>query len=278
MAAEAVAADASGGGNGGGGDSSSSSSSSSNSGSGGGGSGIVGGGGLHRLAVAPFGVDAARGAAMKGATAVVSTRQGGPDVIVDAQLALLRAAKAAGARRFIPSDDSYNFLALPEGLNVNSDWRRALAHAARKEETAQFPVVHVMQGIFTDQYVLGFLGMVDGQNGVIRMGDVGRHSALRRRGGPPPHRVLPSDARRPVAASRLRPGGGGRGRLCRVRFRRHRARVLALQTVRRRHAQCQCQCQRPIFRAQISGRPPTRSVWCLPAHRPASATLRLGRL
>jgi hypothetical protein len=128
--------------------------------------------------------DAARGAAMKGATAVVSTRQGGPDVIVDAQLALLRAAKAAGARRFIPSDDSYNFLALPEGLNVNSDWRRALAHAARKEETAQFPVVHVMQGIFTDQYVLGFLGMVDGQNGVIRMGDVGRHSALRRRGGP----------------------------------------------------------------------------------------------
>jgi len=112
--------------------------------------------------------DAARSAAMKGATAVVSTLQGGPDVIVDAQLALLRAAKAAGAKRFIPSDYSYNFLSLPEGINVNSDWRRALANAARKEETAQFQVVHVMQGIFTDQYVLGFLGMLDGQKGVIR--------------------------------------------------------------------------------------------------------------
>jgi nucleoside-diphosphate-sugar epimerase len=111
---------------------------------------------------------AARDAAVKGATAVVSTLQGGPDVIVDAQLALLRAAKAAGARRFLPSDYSYNFMSLPEGVNVNSDWRRALANAARKEEDARFQVVHVMQGIFTDQYVLGFLGMLDGERGVIR--------------------------------------------------------------------------------------------------------------
>jgi nucleoside-diphosphate-sugar epimerase len=112
--------------------------------------------------------DAARDAAVKGAFAVVSTLQGGPDIIVDAQLALLRAAKRAGARRFIPSDYSYNHFTLPEGVNVNSDWRRALGVAAKPETTASFEVVHVMQGIFADRFVLGFLGMLDGEKGVIR--------------------------------------------------------------------------------------------------------------
>jgi nucleoside-diphosphate-sugar epimerase len=112
--------------------------------------------------------DAERAAAVAGAWAVVSTLQGGPDVIIDAQLALLRAAKAAGARRFIPSDFSYDFFGLPEGMNINSDWRRALGVAARSETTATFEVVHVMQGIFADRAVLGFLGLYDGQQNVVR--------------------------------------------------------------------------------------------------------------
>jgi nucleoside-diphosphate-sugar epimerase len=112
--------------------------------------------------------DAARAEAMRGAFAVVSTLQGGPDVIVDAQLALLRTAKSAGARRFIPSDYSYNVFTLPEGVNVNSDWRRALAKSAREEATESFEIVHVMQGIFADRQVLGFLGLFDGDKGVIR--------------------------------------------------------------------------------------------------------------
>ena len=99
---------------------------------------------------------------------MVSTLQGGPEVIVEAQLALLRAAKRAGVRRFIPSDYSYNIFTLPEGINVNSDWRRALATAARQEATDSFEVVHVMQGIFADAYVLGFLGILDNEKGVIR--------------------------------------------------------------------------------------------------------------
>lgn len=112
--------------------------------------------------------EAERADAVRGAFAVVSTLQGGPDVIVDAQLALLRAAKAAGARRFIPSDYSYNIFALPEGINVNSDWRRSLAERARSEVTDGFEVVHVMQGIFADGYVLGFLGMLDGEKAIVR--------------------------------------------------------------------------------------------------------------
>lgn len=111
---------------------------------------------------------AAHADAVRGAFAVVSTLQGGPDVIVNAQLALLRAAKSAGARRFIPSDYSYNIFTLPEGINVNSDWRRTLAEQARNEVSTSFEVVHVMQGIFADRYVLGFLGMFNADEGVIR--------------------------------------------------------------------------------------------------------------
>jgi nucleoside-diphosphate-sugar epimerase len=112
--------------------------------------------------------DAARAEAVAGAYAVISTLQGGPDIIVDAQFALLRAAKAAGVRRFIPSDYSYNIFTLPEGINVNSDWRRAFAVKARPETSDTFEVVHVMQGIFADSFVMGFLGMFDRDNLVIR--------------------------------------------------------------------------------------------------------------
>jgi len=112
--------------------------------------------------------EAERAAAVKGAYAVVSTVQGGPEVIVDAQLALLRAAKAAGARRFLPSDYSFDLFLVPEGVNINTDWRRTLAVKAQAEESDHFEVVHLLQGIFTDQYVLGFLGMFDGQQGVAR--------------------------------------------------------------------------------------------------------------
>jgi len=112
--------------------------------------------------------NAQREEAVRGAFAVVSTVQGGPDVIIDAQLALLRAAKAAGARRFLPSDYSYDIFGLPEGVNVNSDWRRALAQKAEAEVTEGFEVVHLMQGIFADRRVLGFLGLFDGERRVIR--------------------------------------------------------------------------------------------------------------
>jgi nucleoside-diphosphate-sugar epimerase len=112
--------------------------------------------------------DAARAEAVRGAYAVVSALQGGPDIIIDAQLALLRAAKAAGARRFLPSDYSYDVFALPEGVNVNSDWRRTLGEQAHRETSGSFEVVHVFQGMFADRHVLGFLGLFDGDAGVVR--------------------------------------------------------------------------------------------------------------
>lgn len=112
--------------------------------------------------------DAQRADAVRGAFAVVSALQGGPDVIIDAQLAILRAAKAAGARRFLPSDYSFDFFAVPAGVNINSDWRRTLAERAEEHRSATFEVVHVLQGIFTDKYVLGFLGLLDTERATIR--------------------------------------------------------------------------------------------------------------
>jgi nucleoside-diphosphate-sugar epimerase len=105
--------------------------------------------------------EAARTAAVAGSFAVVSTLQGGPEIIVEAQLALLRAAKAAGARRFIPSDFSYNLFGLAEGVNLNSDWRRKLAELAHAEIDRSFEVVHVLMGIFASREVLGFMGLLD---------------------------------------------------------------------------------------------------------------------
>lgn len=115
-----------------------------------------------------------RQAAVQGAWAVVSTLQGGPDVLIEGQARLLRAAKAAGARRFIPSDYSFNLFALPQGMNINSDWRRSFAELAAKEVSPSFEVVHVLQGMFADRQVMGFLGMLDAQAGVVRYYGDGR--------------------------------------------------------------------------------------------------------
>lgn len=112
--------------------------------------------------------DAERVAALRGAFAVVSALQGGPEVIVDAQLALARAAKAVGARRFLPSDFSYNLFTLPAGINLNTDWRRTLAERARGEVSPTFELVHVMPGIFADRGVLGFLGVFDAERDLVR--------------------------------------------------------------------------------------------------------------
>jgi hypothetical protein len=107
-------------------------------------------------------------AVVSGAFAVVSTLQGGPEIILDAQAALLQGAKAAGARRFIPSDFSYNLFTLPPGININTDWRRTFAERAHATASPGFDVVHVMQGILADRTVVGFMGLLDYDRGVLR--------------------------------------------------------------------------------------------------------------
>jgi hypothetical protein len=103
--------------------------------------------------------------AFEGVYAVVSAVQGGRETIVDLQLSLLKQARAAGVRRFIPSDYSYNIFTVADGQNVNTDWRREFAHRA-EQERGDVEVVHVMNGCFLDAGVLyGFLGAIDLEKG-----------------------------------------------------------------------------------------------------------------
>jgi hypothetical protein len=100
-------------------------------------------------------------AALEGVTTLVSAVQGGPEVIIDGQAALLRAARRAGVRRFIGSDYSFNLFGLAEGDNINSDWRRAFSRLAEKER-GPVQVVSILNGAFLDVGVLfGFLGAFD---------------------------------------------------------------------------------------------------------------------
>lgn len=122
------------------------------------------------------GGEAALAKAAQGVWAVVSAVQGGPDVIVDGQLRLLRAALGARARRFILSDYSFDLFNLAEGDNINSDWRRRFAREAEQEAKGAIEVVHVLNGAFLDKKVLfGFMGMFDLGAGVARVwGDGGQ--------------------------------------------------------------------------------------------------------
>lgn len=96
-----------------------------------------------------------------GIDTVVSAVQGGPETIVERQLAWYAAAARAGVKRFIPSDFSFDFLNLGEGENINSDWRRAFARQA-SAMGAGTELVHIMNGCFLDAGVLfGFLGAFD---------------------------------------------------------------------------------------------------------------------
>ncbi|MET9460030.1 NmrA family NAD(P)-binding protein [Streptomyces canus] len=96
-----------------------------------------------------------------GASTVISTVQGGPDVIVEGQRALLHAAREAGVRRFIPSDFTLDLFKLPAGQILSTDWRRQFAEIA-DDESGDVEVVSVLNGSFLDRGTLfDWLRMVD---------------------------------------------------------------------------------------------------------------------
>ena len=116
-----------------------------------------------RVVEGAVGPDAGGALAMlcEGASTVVSAVQGGPDIIVDGQAHLLRAARDAGVKRFIPSDYSLDLFKLTPGHIPTSDWRRQFASLADAERGA-VEVVHVLNGGFLDRSVLfGFIRVID---------------------------------------------------------------------------------------------------------------------
>ncbi|MEW9553298.1 NmrA family NAD(P)-binding protein [Nonomuraea sp. NPDC050783] len=97
------------------------------------------------------------------ATTVISAVQGGPDVIVDGQANLARAAEKAGARRFVPSDFAFDLTKLDDGDNFMIDWRRQAAAALAG---SGLEVVSVLNGAFYE-VMIGFMGLIDWERGTL---------------------------------------------------------------------------------------------------------------
>lgn len=96
-----------------------------------------------------------------GASAVVSAVQGGPEVIIEGQARLLRAAREAGVRRFVPSDYSLDLFKVRPGQIPTSDLRSHFASIAAAER-GEVEVVHVLNGGFLDRGVMfGFIRVID---------------------------------------------------------------------------------------------------------------------
>jgi uncharacterized protein YbjT (DUF2867 family) len=90
-------------------------------------------------------------AATRGVDVVVSALQGGPDVIIDGQVALAHAARRNGARRMVPSDFALDIFTAPPGEHPFFDWRRSADEAIAATGLEH---VHVLNGAFLD----GFAG------------------------------------------------------------------------------------------------------------------------
>jgi uncharacterized protein YbjT (DUF2867 family) len=91
--------------------------------------------------------------ALEGVDVVVSALNGLRDVIVDTQAALLNAAVAAGAKRFIPSDYAANIFALAPGENRNFDVRREFHE--RHLSKAPIASTSILVGGFMDLLLWG---------------------------------------------------------------------------------------------------------------------------
>jgi len=102
--------------------------------------------------------------AVDGVAAVVSTVQGGPDVIIEGQQNLLQAAERHGVRRFVPSDYSLNLFALDYGDNVFSDLRKSFAETVLARTV---PHTFVLVGGFIDVMFDLPGGGYDFDNGII---------------------------------------------------------------------------------------------------------------
>lgn len=110
-------------------------------------------------------------AATAGADVVVSALQGGPEIIVDGQVALAESAARHAVRRFLPSDFAIDLFAAPKGA-PQFDLRRRAATAV---EALPMQVVHVLNGAFMDMMLdpatAGIVNLEDGTATLWGTGD-----------------------------------------------------------------------------------------------------------
>jgi uncharacterized protein YbjT (DUF2867 family) len=95
---------------------------------------------------------------LAGVDVIVSAVQGGPEVIIDGQTNLLRAAEEAGVQRMIPSDFSVDLHRLDYGDNLFLDMRKTF-----DEQFDASPVrpTYLLNGGFMDIVLASFFGLLD---------------------------------------------------------------------------------------------------------------------
>lgn len=101
--------------------------------------------------------------ATRGVDVIVSAVQGGPDVIVDGQVALAKAGKANGVRRILPSDYALDLFKATPGEHAMFDMR---AEADRRIAALGLEQVNILQGGFMDMFLPGH-GAIDLEAGTI---------------------------------------------------------------------------------------------------------------
>lgn len=99
--------------------------------------------------------------ATQGVDVIVSAVQGGPDVIVDGQVALAQAGQRNGVRRILPSDYALDLFKATPGEHAAFDARREADKAIAATGLEQ---VNVLQGGFMELFMPG-MGAIDFDKG-----------------------------------------------------------------------------------------------------------------
>lgn len=86
-------------------------------------------------------------AATRGIDVIVSAVQGGPQIIIDGQVALARAGKSNGVRRILPSDFGLDLFKAIPGEHPPFNWRQ---EADRRIAEIGLDQVNILQGAFMD--------------------------------------------------------------------------------------------------------------------------------
>ena len=101
--------------------------------------------------------------ATHGVDVIVSAVQGGPDVMVDGQVALAEAGKRNGVRRILPSDFGLDLFKATPGEHMMFDLRAKADAAIARTGLEQ---VNILQGAFMDMFLPGH-GAIDLEKGTV---------------------------------------------------------------------------------------------------------------
>jgi uncharacterized protein YbjT (DUF2867 family) len=101
--------------------------------------------------------------ATRGVDIIVSAVQGGPEVMVDGQVALAEAGKRNGVRRILPSDFALDLFKATPGEHMMFDLR---AKADARIAKTGLEQVHILQGAFMEIFMPG-RGAIDLEKGAV---------------------------------------------------------------------------------------------------------------